>query len=380
MNRFVKTALAIAVAGSAAHAGTGDNEWAALDSEIKGLASSVQGPQDGMSYAVLLRGVFSYSKDDISAGTPPGDVDTAGFNFNDVDIAFWGSQGPYRWRFSSDIDSNDAGQGGAFLELEDAYIAWDCSDYFRATMGQFKPRVTRSNSVDPEKQVMIDRTTIGSAFDRWDDGVGASGSLEFFDWSASVTDGQNGHEKHHTYILRGEYNVGGGAGEYEGAMGSTDVVNATVGATMFHDDTGDDPSGDGDHDRTSFIFDVNGSVSQFGFGFEMALLDDDAALITDEDYSNIIVGLPLVGDSKPWNVTGSFMVNEEWEIAARYEDLDNDDVFGAAGPDNTVLSVGANWYRGNAGRWQVQWSMFDADDAFADGDVIEVGYAIGTTR
>jgi hypothetical protein len=45
MNRFVKTALAIAVAGSAAHAGTGDNEWAALDIEKSGLAYTLKPSQ-----------------------------------------------------------------------------------------------------------------------------------------------------------------------------------------------------------------------------------------------------------------------------------------------------------------------------------------------
>src|SRR5262245_23687498 len=97
MNRFVKTALAIAVAGSAANAGTGDNEWAALDGEISGLASSLKPSQDGSGWAVLLRAVYSYSSDDLftSGGT---DADLSGFAFNDIDFAFWGSQGPYSWR------------------------------------------------------------------------------------------------------------------------------------------------------------------------------------------------------------------------------------------------------------------------------------------
>src|SRR5262245_36709263 len=112
MNRFVKTALAIAVAGPAAHAGTGGDDWKALDSEISGLASAQKPSEDGSGWTALIRGVYTYSKDDIATG---GGDDVSGFNFNDVDIAFWGSQGPYTWRISADIDNNEAGStGGAF--------------------------------------------------------------------------------------------------------------------------------------------------------------------------------------------------------------------------------------------------------------------------
>jgi hypothetical protein len=303
-------------------------------------------------------------------------------------MAFWGSQGPYRWRISADIDDNDAGisGGGTDFALEDAHIVWNCGGYFDAMMGQFKPHVTRSNSVDPEKLVMIDRTTIGSAFDFFDDGIGASGAWEYLNWYTSIVDGQNGHESDHAYFIRGEFNLGQGAGSYEGAMGSSDQLNGTVGLTLFHDDTNGDVDGDGNKDNTSWIADFNGSVSNIGFGVEIAQLDDDTFLLTDEDYSNIfdsgngtvfIPGLLLAGDSTPWNATVSYLINPEWEVAVRYEDLDNSE---NSGPDNTVLSVGANWYRGPAGKWQAQWSSFDADSAFNDGSIIEVGYAIGATR
>jgi hypothetical protein len=346
----------------------------------------------------MLRAVLSYSSDNIATGDFPDANDTSGFNFNDVDAAFWGAQGPYRWRLSADIDSNDAGiaSSSSDLVLEDAWVSWSCSEYFDATMGQFKPRLTRSNSVDPEKQVLIDRTVIGSALDFWDDGVGVSGTMEFFNWFAGILDGQNGHESDHLYYVRGEYQIGSGAGEYEGAMGSTDQLNATLGLTLVHDDTNDDLDNDGTKDSTSWIADFNGKVSQVGFGVDVAMLDDDTFVVTSGDYSNVfdssdgnnpvgpVPGIPppvsalvLFGDSMPWGVTASYMLNPEWEIAARYESLDNGD---NNGPDNTVVTVGANWFRGDFARWQAQYSMIDADGDFNDGNIFEVGYAVGSTR
>jgi len=393
MNRFVKTALAIAVAGSAAHAGTGGNEWAALDSEISGLASTLKPSQDSTGWSVLLRAVFSYSADDIATGGG-NNPDTSGFNFNDADAAFWGNQGAYKWRLAVDIDDNDAGAaagGHNAIVLEDAWVGWTCSDYLDAMMGQFKPRLLHSSVVDPEKQIMIDRTVIGSALDFHDDGVAVSGSLDYFNYYAGILDGQNGHERNHMYYARGEYQIGSGAGEYEGATGSSDQLNATIGVTVLHDDTNGDLDADGSKDNTSFLADFSGNVSQFGFGFDVAMLDNDTFLATSPDYSNLSdssdgTGAPLAtptpalvlfGDSTPWSLTGSYMLNSEWEFAVRYEDLDNGD---QGGPGNTVVSVGADWYKGTYSRWQAQYSIISADGNFNDGNILEVGYSVGSSR
>jgi hypothetical protein len=381
MNRFVKTALALAVAGSATQAGTGDNEWAALDSEISGLASPLAPSQDGMGWAALIQAVYSFSSDDLFT-TGGADPDLSGFGFNNIDLAFWGNQGPYSYRVSADLDGNS----GDDLTLEDAYARWNCGGHFDATMGMFKPRLSLSNSVDPERMLFIDRSVVGSAGDWWDNGIGASGNFEQFGWFAGLMNGSNGHTRDHFYYLRGEFRIGTGAGAYEGAMGSTDALNGTLGLTFVNDDTIGDINADDDSDNTAWILDFGGNISNFGFGAEVAQFDDDFTATTDEDYSNIFDSgantfLTLADDSTPWAVHGSYLINPEWEVAVRYEDLDNDEVLGANGPDNTVLSVAANWYRGsNGGKWQAQWTMFDADSAFDDGNIIEVGYSVGSTR
>jgi hypothetical protein len=338
---------------------------------------------------VLLRAVYSFSSDELytTGGTDP---DLSGFAFNDVDIAFWGSQSSYSWRVSADLDGNS----GDDLDLQDAYIRFKCGEYFDATMGNYKPRLTLSNSVDPEHQILIDRSALGSSADFWDNGIGVSGGMEQFAWYAGLMNGSNGHTRDHLYFVRGEFNLGTGAGMYEGAMGSSDTLNGTVGLTFVLDDTfdftglggtGGDFDNDGDTDNTAWIVDFGGSVSNIGFGAEVALFDNDFAATTDEDYSNIFDGagntsLLLAPDSTPWSVYGSYMISPEWEVAVRYEDLDNNEIGAAAGPDNTILAVGANWYRGTGGKWQAQWSMVDADSNFDDGNILEIGYAVGMSR
>jgi hypothetical protein len=406
MNRFVKTALSIAVAGSAANAGTGDNDWAALDSEISRLATPLSPSQDGAGWAVLVRAAYSFSSDDLFTGGM-GEPDISGFSFNDVDLAFWGNYGPFGLRFSADFDGNDdddfTGSEDLELGLEDAYVRWGCGEYLSATVGNYKPRLSLSNSVDPEHQLFIDRSVIGSSGDWWDNGIGLSGNLEMFSWYAGLQNGSNNHASDHFYFLRGEFNFGSGVGMYEGAMGSSDAFNGTVGLTFMLNDTfdftglgptssGGDLDGDDDSDNTAWVLDFGGNVSNIGFGAEVAMLDDDFRATTDEDYSNLWDGstrgfLDLAEDSIPWSVYGSYLINPEWEVAVRYEDLDNGELIGSGvgptlddGPDNTILSFAVNWYRANAGKWQAQYTMVEADGDFDDGNIIEIGYAVGTTR
>lgn len=372
MNRFVKTALALAVAGSAANAaGTGDNEWLALDSEITGLATSLKPSQDGMGWAALIRAALTYSSDDISTG---GGADTSGFNFNDVDLSFWGSQGSYRWRISGDIDDNEGGDNSAAFTLEDAYVAWSCGGMFEAMMGNMKPRISRSNSVNPEGLFFIDRSAIGSAFDGWDNGIAVNGMWEMINWYAYVMNGSNGHIRDHLYVLRGEYKMGDGAGQFDGARGAGDVLNGTLGLTYLNDNT--ISGGDGDSDHAMFLLDFSGSMSQFGFSAEMAQIDDEFTAATDEDFSNLATPLAFDADSTPWNAAVTFMVNADWELGARLEDLDNGDT----GDDNSILTLGASWYRGavGAGKWTAQWSDVDGDTN--EGSVFEVGYTIGASH
>jgi len=382
MNRFVKTALAFAVAGSAAHAGTGDNEWKALDSEISGLASSLKPSQDGSGWSALIRGAYTHSSDDIGTGGG-NNPDVSGFNFNDVDMAFWGNQGPYRWRISADIDNNEGGSG-AFFELEDAYIAFNCGEYFDTMMGNFKPNASRSNSVDPENLLFIDRTAIGSALDFWDNGIGAKGTWEQLMWSLAVMNGAGssggGHTRDHLYVLRAMWNLGNGAGDMDGARGSSDTLNGTIGISFINDDTVTTTGGNSDHD--AWLVDAHGSMSNLGFGGEIAMINDDLDVATDEDFSNTFNSLNLYGDSKPFNVYVSYLINPEWEVGVRYEDLDNSKTSaGVAAEDNTLLSLVANWYRsGNAGKWQAQWTKVDADSGFDDGNIFEVGFSVGASR
>jgi hypothetical protein len=384
MNKFVTTALALTAAGSLSYADPGDNEWLELDGEINSLASALQpSSQDGMGWAILLRFTYTYSSSDIATNgnnAPFGsDADISGFEFQDVDLAFWGSVAEYGYRVSADIDGNGSkvdDQGDVSSEsfaLEDAYGYWDCGGYVTATAGQFKANTFRSASIDPENQLFIDRTALGGAHDFWDLGVQTHGDYEAFSYWASAQNGANGDQSDHYYSVRVEWAYNAGAGTGTGAMGGNDELNFTVGAAYAQHDAG--LVGGNEDDLVGI--DVAGNFSSFGFAGEYAHLGDDAFRGTGNDVGEG-TGFPLVlvPDSNPWAIMASFLINPEWEVAARYEDLDNDD---SLGDDNDILSVAVVWYRsGNNAKWTAQWSDYGADGD--DGSIFQIGLTLGATR
>ena len=248
MNKIVTTALAVAAAGSVSSADPGDSDWLELDSEMTGLASSLSTDDHGMGWSMLLRTYYVFSSDDIlTGGTGP---DESGFGFVDVDFALWGSVAEYGWRVNVDLD------GGSAV-LEDAFAFWDCGEYFTAQFGQFKPQVLRSGFVDPENQLFITRTAMGSRFDIFNLGIGADGYWEQFTWWVSIHNGANGSDSDHLYVIRIEWNMGNGAGDFEGAMGGSDELNATFGLSFVKDDSND--GAPQDLDNSVFFLDANGN-------------------------------------------------------------------------------------------------------------------------
>ena len=62
MNMFVTTALGLAAVTSIGNADPGDSDWLGLDSEISGLATSLQPAQgDGSGWSALLRSTYNFS-------------------------------------------------------------------------------------------------------------------------------------------------------------------------------------------------------------------------------------------------------------------------------------------------------------------------------
>ncbi|MEM7309460.1 MAG: hypothetical protein AAF682_22450 [Planctomycetota bacterium] len=348
------------VAGSLAHAGTGDSEWLELDREISSLSSPVTTAQGGITWSALLRSSLNYSDDDIATG---GGKDIFGNEFQDIDLSATGQLGDFFWRIAGDMDFGD-------LTLEDAFVSFDCGELVNVLMGNHKPSFLRSANVAPDSLVFTNRTALGSVFDFWDNGIAARGNFEdMVMWTISAMNGGNGEFADHAWYLRLEYALGEGAGAAEGALGAGDEFAATIGLSYANFD---DISGTGGDDQ-SIGLDFWGTAGPIGFGAEVLTIDDGIAAVTDEDFG---AGLTVVGfspDSTPWDVTGTYLINEDLEAGLRYENTDNDF-------DTTLLTLGIAWYMmGHNAKMTASITDIDSDSGAPDGTILQAGFTVGAS-
>jgi hypothetical protein len=361
MNKFVTSALALTVVAPLVQAGTEDGEWLELDREISSLAAPVMTPaQGGINWSALIRVGYAYSDDDIAI---VGGENLLGAEFDDIDIAASGQVADYTWRISGDFDFGD-------LTLEDAYVTWQCGEYFSFLFGNHKASSLRSAGLSPENLLFQNRTAIGSVFDSWDNGIKAYGSFEdVFKYYASVTNGANGSASDQRYSVRLEYLLGEGAGGAEGALGASDEFAGTIGAFYAN---ADDLSGT-DGDDQLMGLDIWGTMGPIGFGGEVLSIDDGIAATTDEDFLAGPAFVVFDADSTPWDATASYLVNEEIEVGARYESVDNDD-------DTSLITVGVNWYQsGHNAKWQASVVDIDSDTDAFEGTIWQVGVVVGSS-
>lgn len=374
MNKFVTSALALTVAGSLANAGTGDGEWLELDREISSLAAhpKMSPAQGGFDWSALIRVGYAYSDDD--NGTFGNGEELLGAEFDDVDLAAQGAVGDYSWRISGDFvnreDPLDPTDDSFSIDLEDAYVAWNAYESIGVLLGNHKPGSMRSANVAPENLLFQNRTAIGSLMDTWDNGVKVHGSFEdMLRYCASMTNGANGSASDQSYCVRVEYLLGEGAGAAEGALGAGEDLAMTIGGFWANRD---DLSGT-DGDDQLYGADAWGTVGPVGFGAEVLSLDEALAPTTDEDFLAGPAFVSFDADTTPWDVTGSFLVNEEIEVGARYESTDDDD-------DTNLITVGVNWYQsGHNAKWQASVTDVSSDLDAEEGTIWQVGVVVGST-
>jgi hypothetical protein len=377
MNKFVTSALALTVAGSLANAGTGDGEWLELDREISSLtAQPVMSPaQGGIDWSALIRVGYAYSDDDVAIVDGE---DLLGAEFDDVDLAAMGQVGDYSWRISGDFVSRDRGDLGdpdddvvsTDLALEDAYVNWSVYESIGILLGNHKPFSVRSANVAPENLLFQNRTALGSVMDSWDNGIKVHGSFEdMLRYCVSMTNGANGSASDQAYCVRLEYLLGEGAGGAEGALGAGEDLAAQVGVFWANFD---DLSGT-DGDDQLLAADFWGTVGPVGFGAEVVSIDEAIVAATDEDFLAGPAFVTFDADTTPWDVTGSFLVNEEIEVGARYESTDSDD-------DTNLITIGVNWYQsGHNAKWQASVTDISSDTDAEEGTIWQVGVVVGSS-
>lgn len=351
MNKIMIGALAIGFASSLANAGSESEEWLNFDKGANKLsaASSLQGS------GINVDGFFRTSLASSGDIQPNGVDDLQGFSIDNVRINFSGAVGDFEFLIETE-SSNDVVPGvvgatgaGAGTGILDAKAAWNVNDTLKITAGQFRPWTLAGAQGDIKDQLFIDRSWNSWLWFFRDQGVQLSGSFDQLDWQVGIQNGADGAADELAFFGAVQFDaMGAGRGDNMGAIGADDETSLTVGLSIYDDGAL-----------------MDGSF----FGFDAALnMGEFSAYAEYGDYDDSYFG---TGQSL-YSIAGGYMfVPDEWEVALRYEDLD--DLFGG---DASLITLGINRYMaGHDTKWMLNFSDLSADGG--DASTIQLGLTLG---
>jgi hypothetical protein len=388
MNPLLSGALFTALSPLALAGGTeASSDWLGLDEELNAVASNVSLQGGGVELGALFRGGYVMADGTDFNGFADGNGDgnpddQLGMVVDDAEIWLQGTVGNYFWRFNVDFGTQfspyfiggliGTGAGtSAFANttrtdtLEDAFIDWRFSDQFSLRLGHFILPTTFSAASNPDSLLMLGRTTSGEYFHNYDFAAMLSGDYEQFQWHLAVANGFDGTGDEQRLFGRAIYNLGGGQNATEGALGADENMNAAIGATFWDDGTVDDSD--------VVAFDLSATVGQISFSGEFVTYGDAHATAAAGTFAGATnLGYTAGDGPSVWGLTVSYLLNEEWEIAARLEDLDD--------LSNTeIMSFGLNYYQlGHNAKWQLMLMDVSSDVATNEGSVIALGVTVGS--
>lgn len=358
MKKFAYGAIALAAVGAAAQAT--DTGWSGLDQEINSLSATLAtqnttGPKVG-GYIITALDYESdppILDDNGTPGDPTDDTategdDTLGWDFRNIRLIVSGDLGhDYSYKVSFDLANGEAA-------LQDAYVDWKITDGIKGRWGRYKLPMVRSGLISKQKLLFLQRTAIGDVLGVRDIGVSVSGQFEMVNFWVNAQNGVDGVTKDMFYNARVTFDVmGDGVAMVEGAYGAGDAMGLTIGAAI-----GDDSGVD-----NGLVWVIEAALTSGPFSIAAEIAD------FDEDWPN------QFADSTPWDATASFMFTEMYEVAARYEDFDNDN-------DEVAYSLGLNRYvAGHDIKWTLQYTRLETDlevggIAF-DRDQVSLGLTVG---
>jgi hypothetical protein len=371
MKKFVSSALAVTAVTALSFAGSGTEEWPTLDREIENLKSSLaQGPTSGWTVGGFIKSSYQNSSD-VTGGVSPsgGPNDLGGFNLENARLQLTAETVDYALKLQLEGSTSaaaDFGPGGANLlgslnasgtvAVLDAYAAWNATDMVKVQLGSFRPPFLGSSMIDENNLLFIDRSVNGEFWDFRDLGAQVGGTWEQVSWAVAAMNGGDAQGDELALSGRIAFDALGTdpSPMSEGAYGVGDEDHLTLGLGYYTDD-------DNTNDFTATGFDARYARGAFCVGAEVVDNDDGTQLAT------------LTGTSEtPWSIYASFMLSpDQWEVAVRYEDLDDTN-------DTTRATAGLNYYMGgHNAKWQLNFSTSDSDISAAEIDVIALALVVG---
>jgi hypothetical protein len=335
--------LAASTLFAASASANNDSSWMQLDGDIASLSSTVVSA-DGVGVSGYMADWYTNTSD-----TTP---NTGGWKFKSLRLNFKGKVEDMSFKVSTSLKSGTA-------VLKDAYVKWEVTDGLDLEVGQFKRPFSWNFTTSSSRLLFYDNTMNGENEAR-DNGFMLSGAFgdDMFGWQAAMTNGDDGtgDNQHYTVRLTADVAGKGGFHKHEGAIDGGDELDASVGVAYATDDS--DTTG---FDKIGF----EGALTVGGFfgAFDVVDWSADAPGTVFDDETGIDLD-----DTTPWSLTGSYLVSDNVEVAARYEDFDD-----LASTSRTT--VGLNFYQvlPHRAKWMINYQTLTSDTAALEIDVIRLG-------
>lgn len=337
---------------------TSVNDYERLDRDLERLQAALATQSSGgVNLGYLLRSSYGTSGDDIFQPAPG--VDLGGFRMQDAVVWFNGRIGDYEVFIRADgSDATDwpfptiaSGTPGSLM-LRDAWARTTLTDGVSLYFGSFRCPVLNSSMLDEGKLAFIDRTRLGQMFDVYQTGAAVVADFDAFHLKLAAQNGADGVADELGIVARAEYKIGEGAKHREGALGA-EGFDATIGAGYFDDGVATDVN--------AFVVDGYATMDAFSLHAEFMSMGEGLAGM---------MGLAVADEASPYSATFGYRIDDNWEVLARYQDLDDT-------LETTQIGGAVNYYvAGHAAKWQVNVSQVDNNND--DGMIIQVGLSLGS--
>jgi len=349
MNKFVYTALVATLASSTGFAT--ETDWPELDRELEALSSTLNAQGSG---GPQLSGWIITALDFSSDVMPNGVDDLGGADFRSVRLIASGSTADYAYKVSTDFARN--GTEGTAVLL-DAYGRLNFTENFSMQIGNYKNPFLSSEMRSRKRELMLDRTYIGETLIGTDRDAGVMFLGNFNDsigWWLSLQNGTDGQANNYRLTGRLAWDaMGEGAGQMvDGAYNSGDGTNMTIAVAYTEDSSETDALG-------APILDGMGVPTN---GNDAEQIGGEVYITSGPFYigGEIVSNGKNLGDNTPFTVTGSYLFNGDWEVALRYQGLDDTPAPTIPAPMNlaqSIASIGINKYvSGHDVKWQFQYA------------------------
>ena len=122
-------------------------------------------------------------------------------------------------------------------------------------------------------------------------------------------------------------------------------------------------------DDSGLFLDAAGTMAGFSGNVEFGFLAEDYA---NFNRPSLWGNGGYTDDAVVMALTVAYMLQpDEWEVAVRFEDMDDDN-------DTTALTFGANYYMaGHEAKWAINLVDVSSDGVDADGTLFRVGLSMG---